>query len=385
MQADIPSIFIYLTTLFFTVILAYFFEFYEFSTKIGKAVVRILVVMPFSLLAGLRSNVGVDYKFYIVILADLSRLSMAKALTASRYEPGFVVIVKIAQMFLNERWFCFFVIEFVTMFVALLAFERIKDKVSITIMMIAYYMFVYHLSLNIMRQVLAMSFVFLAVTYIMENRLMKAAGILFIATRFHDSAAICFAFVLVPLLYNFKLFSVEELNKKREEHSDELILFRIGFKRAAFYFTIFASTLMIGRVINIAISVGIISSYYAHYFKGSGFGVGNLVYAFFFLGPAILLCRDTIEENYDLCVARDIVMLYLPISFVGYYAKWATRLKLYPELVLLMFAPMLCTREKEWEKRQVMWIYYALIILYYYVNYFLILNQNDTFPYYSIL
>lgn len=385
MQADIGSILIYLGTLFITAFLAYFYECYDFTTKIGRGIFRCIVLLPFSLLAGLRSNVGVDYKYYVVIIAELSRLSLNKALAASRYEPGFVVIVKLAQFFVKDRWFCFFMMEFVTMYIAMLAFERIKNRVSLTVMMIAYYMFVYHLSLNIMRQVLAMSFVFLAVTYIMDNKLVKAVAILLIATRFHDSSAICFSFVLVPLLYNFKLFNVKDLKAKKEEHSDEFILFRIGFKRAAYYFTIFASTLMIGRIINIAISVGIISSYYAHYFKGSGFGVGNLIYAFFFLGPAIILCKDTIENNYDLCVARDIVLLYLPISFVGYYAKWATRLKLYPELVLLMFAPMLCTREKNGSKSQVMWVYYALIILYYYVNYFLILNQNDTFPYYSIL
>lgn len=384
MQADARSLIIYWGTLLITLLLSFFYENYEFSSRIGKIFFRIIVVLPFSLLAGVRDHVGVDYKHYIVIFSELSHLSVKRALANLRYERGFILLIKLAQLIINERWFCFFVLEFVTLMVAMVGFERMRKKVSITLMLCMYYLFVYHLSLNIMRQVLAMSFVIISITYIMENQLVKATGVLLLATQFHDSVVICFTFVMIPLLYNFKVFNVAKLKAERKEHNDEFFLFRIGLKRVLFYSVVFISTIMIGKLIQIGIAVGIISSYYAHYFRGSSSGIGNLVYAFIFLGPATILCGETIEDNFDLCVLRDIVFLYLPISYVGYYAGWASRLIVYPELALLIFAPLLCAREKIWERRQVIGILYTMMIMYNYIASFLIANTNDTFPYHFI-
>lgn len=179
---DIESILFYITFFFIS---TFFYKLYNKSNS------KIFLVLSFSipmLIGGLRYKVGTDYELYLMLYNNNSKVDW-----------GFQIINYIAKLFNNPQ-ILFFIYNFLTLFFVFKGMKNIKQSYR----SLAYFCFLfifYTSSFNIMRQMLAVSIIFYAYKYIDEKNFKKYCFWVFIATCFHNTAALC---LLLYFLINTK-------------------------------------------------------------------------------------------------------------------------------------------------------------------------------------
>ena len=212
------SCFIYLLTFVLSCI---FIANGEKAKKNRKIIVAFGLLLP-CLLAGLRARtVGTDVRVYVIPMyeAAMEASGIRDFYTSLipygysfrsiyEYEYGFTFVLFLVTKLTKKLQAVLFVIQALTVFPlysGLKAFKKHDEDFSTWIGMMAYYLFFYNTSLNVMRQWIAIAVLVFATKYLFSNQHKKYYIAVLVASLFHTSALLgVFVGLIYYYLYNRK-------------------------------------------------------------------------------------------------------------------------------------------------------------------------------------
>jgi hypothetical protein len=174
--------------------------------------VLIALLFP-SILAGCRDlTVGTDTLLYMVPYFQDARYCGTYSFFLERHpqlEPlyGLLVYV-IASCTDNVAWFLFFQ-QFIVILLVYISAYKLRKNVPIWFPMAIYFLVFFHLGMNIIRQMLALSFCLISFVYLLKRNCLKSFILYLPALGFHSTA---FIYLLVyPIYYLAKKRAVSVL------------------------------------------------------------------------------------------------------------------------------------------------------------------------------
>lgn len=132
--------------------------------------------------------------------------------TVGDYEIGFTLIIYFITKIFNSLSMVLFTIHFLIIFPIYKGLEYFKKKLSIWYGLMTFYLLFYNASLNMMRQWIAMAFLFLSIKYLIRNDKIKYIITILIAMLFHTSALLG---VLIYFIYKYIMNGVDKKVKCR--------------------------------------------------------------------------------------------------------------------------------------------------------------------------
>lgn len=173
--------------------------------------ISLSIVIP-SIFAGVRFQVGTDYKNYLYTFKALDNLPFKWIFTNELHlnmERGFLFASKLALYVFSPRAI-FGVWAFIILLFFVITLVRYYRQYDITL---AYFVFLigpFTNSFNVLRQEVAIAIVFFAIHYIFENKFIKYLIFILIAGTIHFSAFVC---IVIYFLWNHKTASCAHVNK----------------------------------------------------------------------------------------------------------------------------------------------------------------------------
>lgn len=155
-------------------------------------------------IAGLRADtIGTDVKVYLsrITNAAINSESFKEYLETnwyyiwrdvyvSDYEIGFVILVYGIGKLFRSLLAVQLAVQAFTIFPMYLALKQLENKYPLWLGMLTYYLIFFNTTLNLMRQSIAMAFLFLGFTYLINDKNKKFVLCLLIAVMFHTSSLI---------------------------------------------------------------------------------------------------------------------------------------------------------------------------------------------------
>lgn len=117
----------------------------------------------------------------------------------SDIEKGYIAINNFFQKFLPLPAF-FFLVSFVTIYLYLLSIDSFRDRIDMYVAAFILFTGNYLLSMNIMRQMLAVSICLFAMVKYLEGKKILPFVLFIIATNIHTSAVLCVLFIVLDIL-----------------------------------------------------------------------------------------------------------------------------------------------------------------------------------------
>ena len=156
-----------------------------------------LPIILFTLVFGLRYDVGIDYDNYVEAYELTEGCdSILKIWDECRFEPGFTLLIFVCHWLQAPVWVLFSIVAFLQIF---LLYKTFKDEDNILIYIYATLIFTgfcMYSFMNIIRHEIAFCFFLYSLKYIRDNKLIKYWLCCLLALCFHKSA-----FLLFPLYF----------------------------------------------------------------------------------------------------------------------------------------------------------------------------------------
>lgn len=174
----------------------------------------ILGILTVSILNGVRDlNIGTDMLVYgnryFEIAQFTNNFFEYTNITYANYftnvEFGYQFLNYIVSRFTSNIHVFYFILGLITNSIFYLGIKFYKKDVSVTISWLVYLFLFYGNTLNIMRQSVAIGFVFYGISYLLyKNKYMKSLFLIFLGTLFHQSAY--FGLLIIILYYVLKKY-----------------------------------------------------------------------------------------------------------------------------------------------------------------------------------
>lgn len=192
---------IYLLLFTITAILFYIAQAFYKKSPVAFYVISYAAIFLLAFMAGCRDNtIGTDIHVYgeqTFVLAKYCETvfsGMAQIYNVS--EPFFFLINYIALIFTEKIGFALFLITLIQTVFAFHGFKRYMDRVPLWLMMLAYCFVFYNLTLSMMRQGLALTFLFFSCKYFDEQKTFKLI-LCFALSFFFHRTALLFSIILL--------------------------------------------------------------------------------------------------------------------------------------------------------------------------------------------
>ena len=166
------------------------------KSKNSKIIFAICSVIPFIVVAGLRYDVGTDYMYRYVP----DYINILNGTIPDNLEPLFLGLIKLCQICTHDYWILFFISAILTY--SLIFYEIFKrSKNPILSILIFFISGMFFMSLNLMRQYIAIAILFISYRYMFEKKTIPIfiVGVL-IASMFHSISLI----FLIAILFDKK-------------------------------------------------------------------------------------------------------------------------------------------------------------------------------------
>lgn len=346
------------------IISCFFFSFYKFNNKYIQCTgVSLAIIIP-SVVAGMRYDVGTDYKTYYHIFEYLSNVTYKWILTDEWHmseERGFLCLVKFLSSFFGTKTI-FGILAFLMLsFFSYTIIGQYK-KYNLTIVYMVYLFGGFTSSFNILRQEMAVLIVFFALKYVVDNKPVKYGISVGIAMLFHSSAIIA---ILVWFLWNHT--KQDNIKMKRIIPIFGIVIFS----------TIFWKEIM---VILDNTGISFIRKYIV-YLAGNdtrnrSFYLKILLSIFF-----LSIKKNFIQIDKKLAFFIDMYWISAILEYTGFFITFVKRISGYfsfPENILLSAVPFIFTK-KENKIIAKVFVYVYVIALFIITSY--ILNQGGFIPY----
>lgn len=207
----------------------------------GYLIVAIAVAIPV-FFAAFRNEVGTDYQTYVSIYEIISNVDASE--TSDMYDVlgaggiGVWVIAKLSQFGGVHAFFGLFQLLTVGFYLKAIDYYKVRTPF---LTMYFYMLTAFPISLNVVKQALAMSIVFFSLKYVYEKKPISFTLLVLIATTIHSTSI---AFLLVYLLQRNQETSIEEPNEYRKNNwaIKCLVLFILAFTAS------FIAPRIVGRI-----------------------------------------------------------------------------------------------------------------------------------------
>lgn len=175
---------IYLATLLITLILVYASTKVE-NKKIG-ILLKVLAILPFIIISGIRYNVGTDYLYRYVPNYN----TFASGGTVNSLEPMFKVLIYFCLIFTKDSAMLFIVTSIIIITLVMLNIFKNSKNMILSILIFFCGSFFFE-SLNLVRQFISMAIIFVSYKLLINNK-NKAWWIIsiLIATLFHSMSIV---------------------------------------------------------------------------------------------------------------------------------------------------------------------------------------------------
>lgn len=329
----------------------------------------LLALFPPIFLAAARSpEIGTDtsnylYFFHEVVNQKVTYVSFVES--HLNVEQGFLLFVYLfGQLFRNDLWFLF-ATHCLVLIPLFYAGYKLKNMVSLPFALFFFLFLFYNESLNLMRQYIAMSFIVLAVVYMILNKKIKCIIVTIIAISFHYTAVIS---ILIFLIYYLcKKFPIN--------------------KYVITYFVLLA--FLIYSLVNIASYLDIIfpsgsdySEKYAEYLTGQTGNISSLSTAIVYASIAgVLFVRRKRFDSHQFDFFFLLALLAFLFNFLSMYSKTLYRMSLYFSLFACLSMPIVFRRMKY--RFDVITIFMELLAVAYWYFAVVVHGSNQTYPYVS--
>lgn len=154
-------------------------------------------LVPF-LLSAFRWKVGTDYPTYISLYEAIGRISTPEHLWQQilEVEPLYVLMNVLIRLVFDNPLPIFFFSSLLLLGFLFRAVEDYHGKISVTLAVFVFLTLMFSTTLNIMRQMIAVSITFYAARHLFQKQYDKAALWMFVALMFHYSAIVLLPFWL---------------------------------------------------------------------------------------------------------------------------------------------------------------------------------------------
>ncbi len=159
------------------------------------------IVFPIVLYTFRGTNVGTDTFHYEDLYFNAQyAYGYLEFIFSSRIEYGFSTLLYLSSKTGLSVQFAFFIMALFTIGPIYLGIYILRDKISPCFALALYYLMFYQYSFNIARQSIAMSLLFLSLSFLLTNRNKSAFAFAIVSILFHNVAVLVFPLFLVYLL-----------------------------------------------------------------------------------------------------------------------------------------------------------------------------------------
>lgn len=338
--------------------------------KRHKTLYLFLAILILSVISGIRDlNVGTDIRYYVLPNFIRAQQCLGKFWTFMLNNPEQMEILYLVIEYISAAWFdnihfALFVFSLITNTFGALAINNLKDKLNPVLAWLAYCLLFYPISLNLMRQSMAIAIVFFIFSD--ENKLCwrRVIGFTILAASFHITG-----------LIGIFLYIVYQLLESR-------ITRKIGIKNFFFLILLFLPFLS-SYLLQIAISVGVLHEKYQVFLNGDGnIALGNIVFRSFGLISFALLLSKKIELRKNNWYSFLLYVAFIDVLFLINNSLLASRIaKYFSVFEVAYFAVGMEVYKKKGGARLFVSIFILILMIVYWYYQFVVLNSGEIYPY----
>ncbi len=148
------------------------------------------------LLSSLRWEVGTDYVTYGQLYTSLNQIDTLGEFVYQLpiTEPGYILLNFFVKAVFNTPVMVYAICALITLFFFYRAIEDYHEKGSVMLAALVFFALFYSVTLNIMRQMIAVSIMFFATRYLFRQKYSMAAAWAVVAASFHVTALVVVVF-----------------------------------------------------------------------------------------------------------------------------------------------------------------------------------------------
>lgn len=263
------------------------------------------------------SKNGTDYLNYI----DIFTKSSISEVNKSNIEPGFIILCSMVKWIVKNPEYGIAIIKLITLVIVYYVIYSFRNQIDLGLAVFAYCTVMYYQSFNVIRISLASAVFLLSLKFLIDNKVICALLISFIACTFHYSALYGVAYVIMYLIL-FRNNKIKHIN-----------ILVIVFSLLIYFYIFPLSQLLTKRIVFL--------SKYSYYFnKGSvtGTGIYNiilLIIVSIYLYTALKRCKDRkiMDLSSIFCIAYFLAIWLSYKYFVAY------RMSMYCNIIYIIFIP----------------------------------------------
>lgn len=312
---------IYLILFFITSILFYAAQQLKDTSKVAFYVLSYLAIFLLALVAGCRDNtIGTDvrvYEVHVFLSSGLSANPITDAFHSGWIEPFFYILNYIASLF-GDLGTALFLIMFVQTLFVFHGMKFYMNRAPLWMLMLAYDFLFYNMTLNMMRQGIAVAFLLLSYQYVEKRSFTKLLLMAILGFFWHKSCIV--AFVI--------LFGIYFIYGRSEKTQKKLFFILIP----ACVLTIASLAVIMQTLIE---TIPIMSQYsgYTKNIDEGGFSSGlstiNIGAKLLLAGLTLYLYINKTATSQQFYIFIIILTMDLTALFFGIYTFFATRFAYY--------------------------------------------------------
>lgn len=350
--------------------------------KVRALLIAAALIIP-SVIAGLRAaSVGTDVMVYGISFFERARSSgnilsfLSLQNSMGHQDNGYNILVYIISIFTGDCKWSFFFFELITLSVAYLAVVRCKKlfDTPVWLGMLLFELSLYNTSFNNMRQLISISFVFLGMTYLFENKYRYYFLLTIVGFLFHSSGVI--GLLILPVYLLIK-------SRRGRSELEQLIAVMIA--------SAIIAVLVLGMdtIARFLVNQGILRSNYLKYLAGGSFASSgsrsvdliNLVLQSAILFFIAISFRKMQRMNYQPVFFIVSSALVLTITCFGpLVASYISRIGYY--LIPIQMIGLINTRFIFDKKSRPIWIVFIIALVgVIWFKTIVIQNYGETMPY----
>lgn len=326
--------------------------------KILEISFLVFIVLIPSLLIGFRDfSVGSDTLNYVQQYHDAYNIIQP---FTNINNILFVVLTHVTYLFTNGHspTFFLFSVSFLTLFIFVLGLNKWLGKISLPFALFIYYIILGLTLVDQARQLLAVSIVFYAFTYLIKEDYPKYVILILISGLIHFTG-------LIGLIFPFLIFK-NDSNIKLKQRVTVLIMILLPLLILPF----------------IDILTIILPERYTYYFSNfsfEGLGLGWVITIVPVIIPLIFFSKYNKTEITQLLTL--IVLLTIPFRLMGYFSFFISRLAHYTMSFLALLLPLIYRNTKERNKHKFAILFMIVLLILYFIIQYIGLNSAEYFPY----
>lgn len=358
------------------------------KSKFARNVLAGIAILIPCMLASLRADtIGTDVKVYVEPMYNAAKQSHNlssymsqrwyvswRYMYVDKFEIGFSSMIFLIEKMGGSFATVLFFIQASIITPIYLGLRKIQKPYPVWFGMLVFYCLFYNTSLNMMRQWIAMAFLFMALSYLISGEKKKYCAFVLVACLFHTSAIMGFVIYLIFIYSTKKRENIKIANFVFNESMSPIKIFVYG-----------CIVLLSLNIITMFLSrVGL--SKYISYIQGDN-GLYLLSNQIMLRLPIIIMLvvrwkRILNEDNLAPFYGSMIVLDLLASQLMSINA-YAFRISSYfSEYNMLSYSALVYAGNRRYRTNRYMTLLYILAyMIYYWIYYYMITGTHATFPY----